>query len=159
MYTIQRPIQNGTGFILHSIQFPSKFHPNSVHPSNFHPTSIHPSKMEPVSFAVHPANLDHRGENVHLTEPVPSESSSKAFHPKFVHPRRNRFHPILHPTHSIQKLSIRSGTGFIHFSIQRIPSKICPSKAEPVSSNFHPRAFCYHPTFHPGIFPSKMEPV
>ena len=110
---------------------PSNFHPISIQIPPIHPISIHPSKMERVSFAVHLANLNHRGENVHPTERVPSESPSDAFHPKTIHPRRNGFHPILHPMHSIQKLSIQSGTGFIQL---------------PSTSKFH------HPTTHPDKF-------
>ena len=128
MYSIQHSIQNGTGFILHSIQFPSNFHPISIQIPPVHPNSIHPSKMERGSFAIHPAILNHRGENVHPMERGSSNAPSNAFHPKNVHPEWNGVHPILHPMHSIQKLSIQSGTGFIQL---------------PSTSKFH------HPTTHP----------
>ena len=175
-----------------SIQIPSKFWPSIQLPSNFHPSiqngtgfiCCSSSKPGPSR---RKRSFDGTGYiRVFIqripskicspkAEPVSSNSPSNAFHPKIIHPKRNRFHPILHPTHSIQKLSIQSGTGFIqlpstsillpsnlpsrHFSIQngtslkqcfrQIPSKF-PSarqKPEPVYNRIHPnRVGTYHPS-------------
>ena len=121
---------------------------SSCIPSNFHPSSIQILSIHPTSIqlpSVHPKW--NRFHLLFIQQTWTIEAKTFIW--------RNRLHPSLHPTHSIQNLFTQGGTGFIQFSIQRIPSKNYPSEAEPVSSNspsnaFHPKIV--HPKrnrFHP----------